>query len=210
MNEHSFFVHMSKLETKKKAKRLRIINAAVSVIAKYGYHAAPVSKIAEEAQVPVGSIYAFFPDGKEQVLLCIFEEKLLQLIAYAREQISNVSDPIGKIEVFLRVHLEHLQDHPELAQVFQVELRQSQRFFHGYRLQTLFAYIGLLGSAIVEAQEKNFIDPSVDSKLLQWSIFGALDELSINWVLSEKVWPQNLQEIPQQLMRIFIDGVRVR
>ena len=104
---------MSKIEVKKKAKRLRIINAAVTVIAQYGYHAAPVSKIAEEAQVPVGTIYAFFPDGKEQVLLCIFEEKLQNLIEFAREQLELTSDPIEKIEKFICVHLDHLQDYRE-------------------------------------------------------------------------------------------------
>ena len=141
--------------------------------------------------------------------MSIFEDKMTELIEVVREQVESQGDPLKKFEAFVNMHFVHLQENPELAQVFQVELRQSQRFFHGYRPEKLFEYLAILGKVIREGQQKGLFASEIDANILQWSIFGTLDELSMSWVLSEKQWPQRLEEIPKQVVQMFVKGIGI-
>ena len=133
------------------------------------------------------------------------------LVERSSADMSAVVDPIEKVRIFLKVHFDHLQENPELAQVFQIDLRQSQRFFRGYTPKELFTYIALLGAALKEAKQSGIIGADVNVSVLQWAIFGAVDELALNWVMTkhtDNVFPDNLNTLPDQLVRMFIDGVR--
>lgn len=196
------------MSQKKQNKRTRIIEAAIIKIAEKGYHSARMSDIAKEAQVADGTIYNYF-QNKEHLLLSIFEDKMTELIEVVRKKVEAEEDPLLQFEAFVKMHFEHLQQNPELAQVFQVELRQSQRFFHGYRPEKLFEYLAILGKVIREGQQKGLFGSEIDANILQWSIFGTLDELSMNWVLSEKKWPQRLEEIPKQVVHMFVKGIGI-
>ena len=55
-------------------RRRQILDAAVSVFARQGFHACRVSDIAREAGVAYGLVYHYF-DSKDQVLNELFEER---------------------------------------------------------------------------------------------------------------------------------------
>lgn len=205
---------LSNKESRKEKKTKLILEKAIVVIAEKGYHAATVSDIAKEAGVAAGSIYNHF-DNKEHILIQIFEVKMAELTESVRQVVSTHTDPIEQIRLFIAHHFQHLQRSPDLAQVFQVELRQSQHFFKvDYEPKRLLEYLGVLQQAIALGQKQGVLDPILDRNLLQWSIFGAMDELSTNWVLTSrqnrKAWPPDLSILPDQIVRMFIDGVRVR
>ena len=61
-------------------KRRLLLQAAVRVFARKGYHAARISDIAEEAGVAYGLLYHYF-DSKEEVLRNVFRETWRALIA---------------------------------------------------------------------------------------------------------------------------------
>ena len=54
-------------------KRQRILDAAVRVFAKKGYHGAKVAEIAKKAGVADGTIYLYFRD-REDILVSLFDE----------------------------------------------------------------------------------------------------------------------------------------
>lgn len=54
-------------------KRARIIDAAIRLISEYGFHDAPVSMIAKDAEVGAGTIYRYFKD-KDTLVLEIFKQ----------------------------------------------------------------------------------------------------------------------------------------
>ena len=55
-------------------KRERILDAAVRVLARKGFHATRVSEIAKAAGVADGTIYLYF-DSKDELLVSLFESK---------------------------------------------------------------------------------------------------------------------------------------
>ena len=100
-----------------------IIDAAVKVIARYGYHQAQVSKIAKEAEVADGTIYLYF-ENKEDILVSLFDQKMGQFISQAEVQIKEKTDPREQLKALIEMHFAHLTANPELAVVTQLELRQ--------------------------------------------------------------------------------------
>ncbi len=197
---------MPAVETNRLDKRERITDAAILVFANKGYHAARVSDVAKQAGVADGTIYLYFRN-KEDLLLSIFEEKMGMLIDLLRVELDGVESPLDKIRIFARQHFKQLRTFPLIAQVFQVELRQSHKFLREYRPEKLWEYLNILGDAVAEAQAEGIIRKDVDPFIAKWSFFGALDELSIQWVLSRHRERFDLSVAAEQVVDTFLRGV---
>lgn len=187
-------------------KRVRIIAAAISVFAEKGFHAARISDIADRAGVADGTIYLYFRH-KEDILLVIFEEKMDELMADLSIALRGLTDPRDRIRAFARHHVEQLRKHPELAQVFQVELRQSRKFLREYRPEKLWAYLDVFGKLVEEGQRGGIFRPELEPFVVKWAFFGALDELSIQWVLSRKRDRFNLERAAEQTAEVILRGM---
>lgn len=187
-------------------KRERISEAAIAVFAEKGFHAARVSDIARRAGVADGTIYLYF-DNKEHLLLSIFEEKMGLLISELNRAFEGLDDPLDKMRAYARHHFRQLREHPALAQVFQVELRQSHKFLRDYRPEKLWEYLGAFRALVEEAQARGSVRADVDPFVCMWAFFGALDELSIQWVLSRNREKFNLEHAADQVVDLFLVGM---
>jgi len=200
---------MAQLSPQPKAdKRIRIINAAVDVIAEKGYHYARISDIAKRAAVADGTIYLYFKN-KEAILLSIFEEKMTDLIVLVRAEISNISGPKEQLMGFIHQHFLLVQENPALARVLQIELRQSSRFIHDYRPESLWAYLRIVVEIIEAGQKEGVFRRDIDPFIFQWSLFGALDELSVQWILSKKRERFPLEQVVHQVSSVFLSGLTI-
>ena len=197
---------MSSSDTSRPDKRERITDAAIAVFAEKGYRAARVSDVAQAAGVADGTIYLYFKN-KEDLLVSIFEEKMAMLMDMLRSDLDGVDCPLDKIRIYVKHHFEQLRTHPLIAQVFQVELRQSHKFLREYRPEPLWAYLNVFGDAVKEAQAKGLIRKDVDPFITKWAFFGAIDELSIQWVLARNRERFDLEVAAQQVVDTFFRGV---
>ena len=79
-------------------KRRQILDAAIRVFARQGFHACRVSDIADEAGVAYGLVYHYFK-SKDQVLNELFVERWSLLLS-AIEEVDN--QPIGAARSSMR------------------------------------------------------------------------------------------------------------
>ena len=129
---------MQARETRVNDKRARILEAAVKVFAERGFHSATVAGIARAAGVADGTIYLYFK-GKDDLLLRLFDEKMTELLAEAREAVARERTAPDKLRRFIQLHLALVERNPELASVLIVELRQSAQFLKAADRQKLAA-----------------------------------------------------------------------
>ncbi|MBW1676100.1 MAG: TetR/AcrR family transcriptional regulator [Deltaproteobacteria bacterium] len=187
-------------------KYRKIIDAATKVFAKKGFYNAKVSEIAQEAGIADGTIYIYFKH-KDDILISLFEEKMQEVLDNMKQQISLESDPLKKIEKFALVHLKLIQDNKDIAEIIQVELRQSSKFMKNYHNIKFFEYLDLIGHIIQEGKEKGLIREDILPGIAKRAFFGALDEMSRFWVLSKK--PKYDTEIAsRQISSFFINGIK--
>src|SRR5262245_6506173 len=108
-------------------KPQQIIDAAIRVFARKGYFNSRVSDIAREAGIAAGTIYLYF-DTKEDILITLFRERMAAFVSTLWLAIASEADAVAKVRRLVHLHFEILEQHPQLAEVVQVELRQGEKF----------------------------------------------------------------------------------
>ena len=68
---------LSRRDRERLARRSEMLDAALVVFAEKGYAGASVDEIAERAEFGKGTIYNYFPDGKDELYLTLFEERVV-------------------------------------------------------------------------------------------------------------------------------------
>ncbi len=170
---------------RKRPKYQQIIEAAVKVIAKNGYHGSQVSKIAKEAGVADGTIYLYFKN-KEDVLVSVFKEKMGQFIEQIAKATAAQPDAERKLKVLIDMHFSQLEQNPDMAIVTQLELRQSDLSLRMQINNVLKAYLNVIDKVIAEGiEEKRFRD-DINPTLIRQMIFGTLDEVVTSWVMNDR------------------------
>ncbi len=185
-------------------KRTAIIRAAISVFAHNGYFNSKVADIAREAGVADGTVYLYFK-SKEEILHSIFDRTVDEAVADARKQLDDISDPREKLRQIARLHLERLGADRDLAVVFQVELRGSTKFMEEFSAAGFAGYLALIRSTFEEGQRAGVFRPDLNAKIVAKILFGALDEMATNWILSPRRY--KLAPMADQVLDIFLNGV---
>ncbi len=190
---------------KNKEKYLRIIGAATRVFARRGFYQAKVSEIAREAGVADGTIYLYF-ENKDDILISLFEEQMKIVLTNMREQVEATENPIEKIERFALCHLKLIEQNKDMAEIIQVELRQSTKFMKSYKNEHFAEYLDLIADIVRKGQQKSLFKKDVIPDLAKRALFGALDELSRYWVLSTRR-KYDIEIAAKQISEIFLYGL---
>ena len=124
-------------------KHSKIIHAATKVFAKKGFFNARISDIAKEAKVADGTIYLYF-NNKFDILISVFEEEIGSLITQVKKLLAAEDDPRKMLEVFAKKHLTVMKKNKNLAEVIQIELRQSAKLIKDYRNNKFSEYVNII------------------------------------------------------------------
>jgi TetR/AcrR family fatty acid metabolism transcriptional regulator len=187
-------------------KYQKIIAAATKIFAQKGFFKAKVSEIAKEAGIADGTVYIYFK-RKDDILISLFEEKMQEVLDNMKQQIDLETDTLKKIERFALVHLQLIEGHKDIAEIIQVELRQSSMFMKNYRNTKFLEYLNIISSIIQEGKERGVIREDIIPGIAKRAFFGALDEMSRFWVLSKNP-KYDIQTASRQITNFFIDGIR--
>lgn len=185
-------------------KSIRIIEAATKIFANKGFYNSTIADVAKAADVAEGTIYLYFKN-KDDLLISIFEHSIDLFIQAVTEKLSRQTDPKEKLRQFIWLHLKLVEENPNLAQVLQIELRQSSKFMKEYRGGKFAEYLRIVEGILVDGQEKGIFRKDLNMYLLRRALFGAVDEMALDWLLMKKK-RYSLEECAGQLSRIFIQG----
>ena len=185
-------------------KRESILRAATRVFARSGYFNSKVADIARAADVADGTVYLYFK-SKEEILHSIFDQNMAEAIAAGRVLIEKLRDPGEKLRRIAMLHLERLGADRDLAVVFQVELRGSTKFMQEFSAAGFAEYLGLLRQTFEEGQRSGVFRKDLSAKLVSKILFGALDEMATNWIISKRRY--KLEPMAEIVMDVFLNGV---
>ncbi len=188
-------------------KHSKIIYAATKVFAKKGFFNARISDIAKEAKVADGTIYLYF-NNKLDILISVFEEEIGTLIEQVSKALAVETDPRKQLEIFATKHLTMMKKNKNLAEVIQIELRQSAKLIKEYRNNKFNEYIGIVSTIIKEGQAQHIYRADIKPGIAKRAFFGALDEISRVWSLSLET-DYTVEELIGQIMAIFLSGMLI-
>ena len=174
------------MRAKRAAKRERILDAAALEIARHGYYGTTVATIAGRAGVADGTIYLYFK-SKEEILVSIFERAMGQFIAQAQEIVDDAeAGAEDKLRRVIELHLTLLGADRDLAVIFQVEFRHTLHVLELLSRSRLQEYLALIARIVDEGKRDRAFRNDADALFTAKLVFGVLDEMATDWVLSRK------------------------
>ena len=181
-----------------------ILRAAIKVFSRSGFFNSKVADVAREAGVADGTVYLYFKN-KDDILVSIFNHVMDEALALGRKRLEEVSDPVEKLKRIVQAHLDRLGRDRDLAVVFQVELRSSTKFMEQFSATKVTEYLDLIRSVIEEGQKKRVFRRGLNTTIAAKVLFGALDEMATNWVLSRKRY--SLVSTAEPVIDLLMNGI---
>jgi TetR/AcrR family fatty acid metabolism transcriptional regulator len=171
---------------RREARRQGVLDAAVVEIARHGYFGTTVSAIARRAGVADGTIYLYFT-GKEAILVAVFERAMLRFSEEARRTLERAeASAAEKLRDFVALHLSLLGADRDLAVIFQVEFRHTLHILELFSRSGMRDYLGLIAQIVEQGKREGVFRSDVDPLFAAKVVFGVLDEMATDWVLSGK------------------------
>lgn len=193
------------MRVKEGNKEKDILDAAISIFAKEGFHKAKISRIADEAKVATGSVYIYFKN-KEDILQKIFEDLWQKLYFELNSLVSNKNlSPAEQIDSMIDLVFDVFTENPDLAIVFVNDQNTLQRT-ESVRFQSYYdKFLDLGESAIKSGIQAGIFSESFDIKVFRIFILGALRSLLQIWAHDPKILPLN--KIRQSVKYLIRNGI---
>ena len=130
-------------------KRRVILDAAVRVFARQGFHTCRVSDIADEAGVAYGLVYHYF-SSKEEILNTLFLERWDVMLAAIAAADASERSPRDKLYAIAAFIVDSYRHDPELMKVIIVEVTRAANTFgrtHLGKIREAYAQIAAIVAA---------------------------------------------------------------
>ena len=161
-------------------KRRLILDAAVRVFARDGFHTSRVGDIAEEAGVAHGLLYHYF-SSKDEVLLTVFSENWSDLLVRFEAVETSVEPADEKLRGLVKILLRTWRNDPALVTVMVREVGRSPHL--ATQVDDIGRAFAVIQRVVEQGQADGVFRPDVDPLLASWVIYGGLEEILTGWVM---------------------------
>jgi TetR/AcrR family transcriptional regulator, fatty acid metabolism regulator protein len=191
-------------------RRRAILDAAVRVFARQGFHACRVSDIADEAGVAYGLLYHYFP-SKEEVLNTLFLERwgvMLEMIREVDRKPVPVREKLGTIASFI---IDSYRHDPDLMKVIIVEVTRAANSFGQTHLGQIREAYRMIGEIVTKAQQEGVFKADIDAEFAAMTFYGAIEQVLTGWIFG--LLPQaeeDLERAKQMVVETVCGGLEVR
>ena len=162
-------------------KRRIILDAAVRVFARQGFHTCRVSDIADEAGGAYGLVYHYF-QSKDEVLDTLFLERwnvLLEAIADVDNRRGAARDKLTAVAGFI---IDSYRHDPELMKVIIVEVTRAANSFGRTHLDRIREAYRLIAAIVAKAQDDGTFKRSVTPQFAAMAFYGAIEQVLTGWI----------------------------
>ena len=162
-------------------KRRQILDAAIGVFARQGFHSTRVSDIADEAGVAYGLVYHYFR-SKDEVLNELFSERWSLLLAAIDEADLSGETPRAKLGAVAAFIVDSYRHDPELMKVIIVEVTRAANSFGRTHLPEIRSAYESIAKIVAEGQKAGAFRRDIDPIFASMSFYGAIEQLLSGWI----------------------------
>jgi AcrR family transcriptional regulator len=162
-------------------KRRQILDAAIRVFARQGFHATRVSDIADEAGVAYGLVYHYFR-SKDEVLNELFVERWSLLLAAIEETDRTGETPREKLGAVAAFIVDSYRHDPELMKVIIVEVTRAANSFGRTHLPEIRRAYESIAKIVSDGQERGAFRGDIAPLFASMSFYGAIEQLLSGWI----------------------------
>ncbi len=172
---------MSAPRAKSPDKRRLILDAAVKVFARQGFHACRVSDIADEAGVAYGLVYHYFA-SKDEVLDTLFLERWNVMLDTIREVDTHAIPVREKLWAIASFIVESYRHDPDLMKVIIVEVTRAANSFGQTHIGQIREAYNLIAQIVTQAQAEGSFKADIDAAFAAMAFYGAIEQMLTGWI----------------------------
>jgi AcrR family transcriptional regulator len=191
-------------------KRRLILDAAIRVFAREGFHRCRVSDIAREANVAYGLVYHYFR-SKDEVLDTLFTERwtlLLDAIAEADRADSAAREKLHSIAGFI---IDSYANDPDLMKVIIVEVTRAANTFGRAHLTEIRRAYESISAIVAQGQAEGAFRSDISADFATLCFYGAIEQLLTAWIFDEvALTAEEYEHAKLMLVETVCDGLEVR
>ncbi len=191
-------------------KRRQILDAAIRVFARQGFHATRVSDIADEAGVAYGLVYHYF-NSKDEVLNELFLERWSLLLTAIEEADRTGDSPREKLGAVATFIFESYRHDPDLMKVIIVEVTRAANSFGRTHLEEIRRAYESIAKIVEDGQAAGAFRADVAPDFASMTFYGAVEQLLSGWIFG--VIPASDTDFDQAkdlLLTTICDGLEPR
>jgi AcrR family transcriptional regulator len=170
--------------------RGRIVEAALSVFSRKGYHDTSVDEIVWESRTSKGAVYFHFPN-KQALFLSLVDKFADLLERRVTEAISAETTGIRRVSAALQACLETFGRYRPLAKIMLVQAVGLGAIFEEKRLEVHQRFVELIRVNLDQAIAEGDVAP-VDTEVVATAWMGAINEVVIQWVYTGQPDPERI------------------
>ncbi|TMR88103.1 TetR/AcrR family transcriptional regulator [Nonomuraea basaltis] len=182
-------------------RRERLMTAAYTLYAKPGFAATTIERLCSEARISNRAFYECF-GGREELLQALHErcvEESLAVVAKALQEAPNTLD--ARVKAGIRAYIEFATADWRRARIMHVEVRRSGDVLTLSRQRAVDAFARLIQEASADFPQA----APLNRRLVALSVIGALQELLIEWLLTDD--QPTIDELVDVAVHIFISSL---
>jgi AcrR family transcriptional regulator len=164
-------------------RRRQILDAAIRVFARQGFHSCRVSDIADEAGVAYGLVYHYF-NSKDEVLNELFAERWSLLLAAIEEVDGQAIPAREKLDAVAGFIIDSYRHEPELMKVIIVEVTRAANSFGRTHLPEINRAYEAIAKIVADGQAAGEFRRDVDAEFASMWFYGAIEQLLSGWVFA--------------------------
>lgn len=162
-------------------KRRTILEAAIRVFARQGYHSTRVSDIADEAGVAYGLVYHYFR-SKEAVMAELFTERWSLLLAASDALYERDIPAREKLDGIAGFIIDSYRHDPELMKVIIIEVTRAANSFGATHLPEIRRAYDTVAAIVADGQREGLYRSEIDPDFVGMWFYGAIEQLLSGWV----------------------------
>ena len=191
-------------------KRRIILDAAVRVFARQGFHTCRVSDIADEAGVAYGLVYHYF-QSKDEVLDTLFLERWDVMLDAIREVDASDEPARAKLRAIASFIIESYRHDPDVMKVIIVEVTRAANSFGAVHLAKISEAYGQISGIVEQAQRRGEFRDAVSPEFAAMAFYGAIEQVLTGWIFGTLEQGDDAYERAKDYVVVTIcDGLEAR
>lgn len=188
--------------------RERIVQAAIEVFARRGFHGARVADIAEAAGIAYGLVYHHFKN-KDEILAAIFTERWARYTGYLSEVAASDAPFRDQLARLVHFWVEAYRDEPHLMTVMINEISRSYEFLESHDVGAVHVAFDAVIDLVEQARLRGEVREDVDPRMAAYTILGAAEMVLTGYVMGtlHRDSREAFARDERQLTALLFDGL---
>jgi AcrR family transcriptional regulator len=206
MDKNGAIKIMSKQDVAAERKE-QIVKATVECITKHGYHNFSMQDVAKTAGVSKGIIHYYFLN-KDDLMMCVLDKVAGDIERILDQEMSSVSDPARRMEIFIEVCFDIVKNTKEYYQVnmdFWTQINQKQEIRKV--ISSHYAKFREVAGRVIKGGIEKGAFRAVDPSDYASFVIAIIDGISLQWLFDDKVF--DYEKMSKKATSLIMAGLKL-